>query len=58
MYNCKVLHNLNVGKFGKSTLASEKKKKKKTIAHDPGLTPQLVQVHGLGPWAEKSAWDT
>ena len=29
-----------------------------TLAYDPGLTPQLVQVHGLGPRAKISAWDT
>ena len=32
----------------------KKKKKKKTLAHDPGLTPQLVQVHDLGPRVEIS----
>ena len=56
MYNCKVLHNPNVDKFGRGTWASTKpKKKKKNLAHDPGLTPQLVQVHDLRPQAEISA---
>ena len=31
-----------------------KKKKKKTLAHDPGLTPQLFQVNDLGPRVEIS----
>jgi len=54
MYNCEVLRNLNVGKFGKGIWANAKKKKK-TLPHDPRLTPQLVQVHGLGPQAKISA---
>ena len=33
----------------------QNKKKKKNLAHDPGLTPQLVQVHDLRPQAEISA---
>ena len=63
MYNCIVLHGPNVGKFGWGTWASAKKKKNKkkegkTLVHDPGLTPPLVQVHGLGPQTRISAWGT
>ena len=52
MYNCMVLHSPNVGKFGWGTWASEKKK---TLAHDPGPTLHLFQVHGPGLRARMSA---
>ena len=57
MYNCVVLYNPNVGKFGKGTWVKAKKKKK-NLAHDPGITPQLVQIHDMRPRAEVNAWDT
>ena len=56
-----VLHSPNVGKFGWGTWANTQKKKKnegKTLAHDQGATPHLVHIHGLGPRARMSAWDT
>ena len=30
---------------------------RRTLVYDLGLTPQSIQVHGLGPWAEISTWD-
>ena len=51
-----------MSKFGRGTWGNAKKGLGggggRTLVYDPGLTPQLVQVHDLGPQAEISTWDT
>jgi len=52
MYNCIILHDIaqmwsNLRAVPGPAL-KKKGRKDEILAHDPGLTPQSVQVHGLG----------
>ena len=39
-----------VGYLGQCFKKKKKKKRDEILAHDLGLTPRSVQVHGLGLW--------